>query len=83
MASLQGHQARQRVFIIDNLLVQVHFIIEMIWWTGLAPWDFEFSFPGSLISISLGDRAPIHFSDDGFCTSGYKGFVGAKRWGVA
>ena len=20
----------------------------MIWWTGLAPWEFEFPFPGSL-----------------------------------
>ena len=25
-------------------------IIEMIWWTGLAPWVFEFPFPGSLTS---------------------------------
>jgi len=28
--------------VIDNLLVRIHFIIEMIWWTGLAPWEFEF-----------------------------------------
>jgi len=27
-------------FFIDNLLVRIHFIIEMIWWTGLAPWEF-------------------------------------------
>ena len=27
-------------FIIDNLLVRVHFIIVMIRWTGLAPWEF-------------------------------------------
>ena len=38
---------------MDKLLVRIHFIIEIIWWTGLAPWDFEFSFPGSLISIFL------------------------------
>jgi len=25
--------------VIDNLLVRIHFIIEMIWWTGLAPYD--------------------------------------------
>ena len=31
---------REREFFIDNLLVRVHFIIEMIWWTGLAPWEF-------------------------------------------
>jgi hypothetical protein len=27
----------ERKFIIDNLLVLIYFIIEMIWWTGLAP----------------------------------------------
>jgi len=27
----------ERGFFIDNLLVRIHFIIEMIWWTGLAP----------------------------------------------
>jgi len=31
-----------REFFIDNLLVRNHFIIEMIRWTGLAPWEFEF-----------------------------------------
>ena len=25
---------------IDNLLVRIHFIIVMIRWTGLAPWEF-------------------------------------------
>jgi len=39
-----------RDFFIDNLLVRVHFIIVMVSWTGLAPWEFEFPFPGSLIS---------------------------------
>ena len=38
----------QSEFFIDNLLVRILFISEMIWWTGLAPWEFEFSFPGSL-----------------------------------
>ena len=36
-----------------NLLVRIHFIIVMIRWTGLAPWEFEFQFPGSLISTFL------------------------------
>ena len=27
---------------LNNLLVRIHFIIEMIWWTGLAPCEFEF-----------------------------------------
>ena len=30
----------EREFFIVNLLVRIHFIIEMIWWTGLAPWEF-------------------------------------------
>jgi len=38
----------ERGFYIDNLLVRIHLIIEMIRWTGLAPWEFEFPFPGSL-----------------------------------
>ena len=37
-------------FLIDNLLVRIHFIIVMIRWTGLAPWEFEFPLPGSLTS---------------------------------
>ena len=47
-------RSREREFINDNLLVRIHFIVEMIWWTGLAPWEFEFPFPGSLISPFLG-----------------------------
>ena len=31
----------EREFFIDNLLVRIHFIIVMIRWTGLAPWEFE------------------------------------------
>jgi len=42
----------QREF-FDNLLVRIHFIIVMISWTGLAPWEFEFPFPGSLPSTFL------------------------------
>jgi len=38
----------QREFVVDNLLVRIHFIIVMIRWTGLAPWEFEFPFPDSL-----------------------------------
>ena len=39
---------KERELLIDNLLVRIHFIIEMIWWTGLAPWEFEFSFQVAL-----------------------------------
>ena len=38
----------ERTFFIDNLMVRIHFIIVMIRWTGLAPWEFEFPVPGSL-----------------------------------
>ena len=42
-----------RDLFIDNLLVQIHYDIVMIRWTGLAPWEFEFPFPGSLTSSFL------------------------------
>ena len=45
--------ASEREFLIDNLLVRVHFMIVVIRWTGLAPWEFEFPFPGSLTSTFL------------------------------
>ena len=44
----------EREFFIDNLLFRVQFIILMIRWTCLAPWEFEFPFPGSLPSTFLG-----------------------------
>ena len=50
----QGAGALEREFFIDKLLVRIHFIIVMIRWTGLAPWEFEFPFPGSLTSTFLG-----------------------------
>jgi len=49
---------REREFFIDNLLVRIHFIIVTIRWTGLAPWEFEFPFPGSLTSTFLAGRVP-------------------------
>ena len=50
-------QETEREFFIDNLLVRIYFILEMIWWTGLTPWEFEFSFPGSRISTFLEPRS--------------------------
>jgi hypothetical protein len=42
---------------IDNLLVRIHFIIEMIWWTSLAPSEFEFPFPRQEgTNVLLGDE---------------------------
>jgi len=54
-ADLRG----EREFFNDNLLVRVHFIIVMIRWTGLAPWEFEFPFPGSLTSTFLDLRGGL------------------------
>ena len=34
----------EREFFIDDLMVRIHFIIVMIEWTGLAPWELEFPF---------------------------------------
>ena len=42
-------RASQREFFMDDLLVRIHFIVVMIRWTGLALWEFEHSFLGSLI----------------------------------
>ena len=47
---------REREFFIDNLLVRIHFIIVMIRWTGLAPWEFEFPF----------QPVHVHAQDPGF-----------------
>ena len=45
---LWGERRRERQLFIDNLLVRIHFIIIMIRWTGLAPWEFEFFFQVAL-----------------------------------
>ena len=50
---------------IDNLLVRIHFIIVMIRWTGLAPWEFESPFPGSLTSTFLDLARGFHVSPQG------------------
>ena len=52
----------QRELFFDNLLFRIHFIVETIWWTGLAPWKIEFNFPGSIIYQSVGHPLP---SEDG------------------
>ena len=43
----------QKPVLVGEELVRIHFIIVMIWWTGLAPWEFESLFPGSLTSTFL------------------------------
>ena len=41
-----------REFFIDNLLVRIH---RCFWCTGLAPWEFESPFSGSLIPTFPGE----------------------------
>ena len=69
----------ERAFFIENLLVRIHSIIEMIWWTGLTPWEFEFPFPDSLISTFLGIRV---FTDapDSVDPEGVEGVVKAGKY---
>ena len=52
--SPSSNHATERDFFIDKPLVRIHYIIEMIWWAGLEPWELKFPFPGSLISAFLG-----------------------------
>ena len=51
----------EKEFFIDTPLVRLHFIIEVIWWSGLAPWEFRFPLPGSLISTFLLWRVQHHW----------------------
>ena len=48
-----GKGEREGEFFIDDLLARIHFIIVMIRWIGLAPWEFEVPFSGSLTSTFL------------------------------
>ena len=50
LRSVGSRVGREKKFLIENLLVRIHFIVVVARWTGLAPWDFEFPFPGSLTS---------------------------------
>ena len=40
--------------------VRIHFIIVMIRWTGVAPWEFEFPLLGSLTSTLTMPQVPFH-----------------------
>ena len=53
-----SYTSRERQFFTDNLLVRIPFIIVMIRWTGLAPWEIEFPF-----RAGTARRLPISCSD--------------------
>ena len=67
----ERERERERAFALRrrdvlHLPVRIHFIIVMIRWIGLAPWEFEFPSPGSLTSTFLGERS--RFAAETFCT---------------
>ena len=45
LASTVDPCEREREFFVHNLLVRIHFIVVMIRWTGLAPWEIELVAP--------------------------------------
>ena len=47
----------EKEFFIDNLMVRIHFIIEIILVDRPSPWEFEFPSPGSLTSTFLANSA--------------------------
>ena len=74
---LPGPRGIQERDFFDNLLVRIHFIIVMVRWTGLAPLELEFTFPGSLTSTSLGGIQP-----ESACPKyiGFHGRMGSTRF---
>ena len=64
-----------REFVIDNLLVRIHFITVMIQRTGLVPWELDFPFPGSLLSTFLGGGCSCLMRDVPGHTVDYDPFI--------
>ena len=64
-------EVQDREFCIGNLLLRIHFIVVMIRWTGLAPWELEFPFPGSLTSNCDALAVLQCAVDVGRCVSGF------------
>ena len=44
----------EREFVIDNLLVRIHFIIAMTWLTGLAPRGLKFPYETQISAVPKG-----------------------------
>ena len=60
-APFRSAEIAERELLIDNILVRIHCIIEMIRWTDLAPWKFEFPFH-TLSPLQRNDKEHIaHF----------------------
>ena len=47
------------LFALWKVQVRIHFIVKVSWWAGLAPWEVEFRFPGSLTSTFLVDLSAL------------------------
>ena len=48
ISAMWRHDPEQRPTALAALQVRIHFIIVMIRWTGLAPWEFESRFQVAL-----------------------------------
>ena len=59
--SPQDYRGREKAFFADNLLVRILFIIVIVRRTGLAPWEFQFPFPGILTSTFLATEEAISY----------------------
>ena len=74
--------APEKAFFIDHLLVRIHIISEIIWWTGLAPWEFE---PPEAL---CGGISKVNFQEtlssfgDKFSQNGSKNGLRAPRTGM-
>ena len=53
-ATTFNSQASESEFLIDNLLVRIHYIIVMIRSTGLATWEFKFPLAKRQYMLSCG-----------------------------
>jgi len=57
----------ERDFFMDNLLVRIHFIIGMIWWTGLAPQLHFIRAIETFVGPAVGTyKIPMDFEEQSF-----------------
>ena len=70
---------RERELFIDNFLIRIRCIIEMRWWTSLAPWEFEFLSPSYTLNASPLPGDSAHASDADLLLRGLRSSVPPLR----
>ena len=79
----------KRDFFSDNLLVRIRLIIEMIWWTGFAPWEFALIWATPhlhqlTVSVNVNLRCKCAAPSDSLHIEGIEsGDTLTSRWGPA